>query len=140
MNGAATAAAFPGPGGRRHRLSRQPAGRPQSPEVVLCLKVTQGLAAVVLAGGRAARLGGADKPALVVGGQPLLATAIAAAASAGASQIVIVGPPRPRPGRAAGRPGLPGLGARGPARVRPGRRAALRAGRHAGGADPAAGR
>jgi molybdopterin-guanine dinucleotide biosynthesis protein A len=54
-----------------------------------------GLAAVVLAGGRAARLGGADKPALVVGGQPLLATVISAATAAGAGQIVIVGPPRP---------------------------------------------
>jgi molybdopterin-guanine dinucleotide biosynthesis protein A len=54
-----------------------------------------GLAAVVLAGGRAARLGGADKPALIVGGQPLLTAVIMAAAAAGASQIVIVGPPRP---------------------------------------------
>jgi molybdopterin-guanine dinucleotide biosynthesis protein A len=53
-----------------------------------------GLAAVVLAGGRAARLGGADKPALIVGGQPLLAAVIQAAAAAGAGQIVIVGPPR----------------------------------------------
>ena len=48
-----------------------------------------GLAAVVLAGGRAARLGGADKPALVVGGQPLLATVLSAATAAGAGQIVI---------------------------------------------------
>ena len=54
-----------------------------------------GVAAVVLAGGRAARLGGADKPALIVGGQPLLAAVIVAAAAAGAGQIVIVGPPRP---------------------------------------------
>jgi molybdopterin-guanine dinucleotide biosynthesis protein A len=54
-----------------------------------------GLAAVVLAGGRAARLGGADKPALIVGGQPLLTAVITAAAAAGAGQIVIVGPPRP---------------------------------------------
>ncbi|MEP7023252.1 MAG: NTP transferase domain-containing protein [Actinomycetota bacterium] len=53
------------------------------------------LAAVVLAGGRAARLGGADKPALVVGGQPLLASVVQAAVGAGASQVIIVGPPRP---------------------------------------------
>jgi molybdenum cofactor guanylyltransferase len=53
-----------------------------------------GLAAVVLAGGRAARLGGTDKPALIVGGQSLLAAVIQAAAAAGAGQIVIVGPPR----------------------------------------------
>jgi molybdenum cofactor guanylyltransferase len=51
--------------------------------------------AVVLAGGRASRLGGADKPALVVGGRSLLASVIAAAAAAGARVVVVVGPPRP---------------------------------------------
>jgi GTP:adenosylcobinamide-phosphate guanylyltransferase len=49
----------------------------------------------VLAGGRASRLGGADKPALVVGGRSLLASVIAAAAAAGARVVVVVGPPRP---------------------------------------------
>lgn len=49
--------------------------------------------AIILAGGRAGRLGGASKPDLVVGGRTLLATAIAAARSAGPSRIVVVGPP-----------------------------------------------
>ncbi|HEY2487986.1 MAG TPA: NTP transferase domain-containing protein [Streptosporangiaceae bacterium] len=51
--------------------------------------------AVVLAGGRASRLGGADKPALVVGERSLLASVTAAAAAAGARVVVVVGPPRP---------------------------------------------
>ena len=49
----------------------------------------------MLAGGRASRLGGADKPALVVGERSLLASVIAAAAAAGARVVVVVGPPRP---------------------------------------------
>jgi molybdenum cofactor guanylyltransferase len=53
------------------------------------------LAAIVLAGGRAARLGGADKPGLVVGTRTLLAAVVAAAAEAGAGQVVVVGPARP---------------------------------------------
>jgi molybdopterin-guanine dinucleotide biosynthesis protein A len=51
--------------------------------------------AVVLAGGRASRLGGADKPGLVVGARTLLASVVAAADSAGARRIVVVGPARP---------------------------------------------
>src|SRR5262245_30638667 len=53
------------------------------------------IAAVVLAGGRASRLGGADKPGLRILGRSLLATVTRAAIGAGASRIVIVGPPRP---------------------------------------------
>jgi molybdopterin-guanine dinucleotide biosynthesis protein A len=49
----------------------------------------------VLAGGRASRLGGADKPALEVGGASLVATVVAAAAGAGARRVVVVGPDRP---------------------------------------------
>lgn len=49
----------------------------------------------MLAGGRAARLGGADKPALVVGDRSLLASVVSAAAGAGARLVVVVGPPRP---------------------------------------------
>jgi molybdopterin-guanine dinucleotide biosynthesis protein A len=49
--------------------------------------------AVVLAGGSARRLGGVDKPALVVGGRMLLAAAVDAVA--GARRTVVVGPPRP---------------------------------------------
>jgi molybdenum cofactor guanylyltransferase len=49
----------------------------------------------VLAGGRGTRLGGADKPALVVGHRSLLASVVSAAAAAGARLVVVVGPPRP---------------------------------------------
>jgi len=56
--------------------------------------------AVVLAGGRGRRLGGTDKPGLVVGGQSLLGAVISAVTSAGAERIVVVGPERPgAPGR-----------------------------------------
>jgi molybdopterin-guanine dinucleotide biosynthesis protein A len=50
-------------------------------------------AAVVLAGGGGHRLGGVDKPALVVGGRTLLDTALAACSDS--AQIVAVGPVRP---------------------------------------------
>ena len=49
--------------------------------------------AIVLAGGRARRLGGAAKPQLTVGGQTLLDAAVAAVAGAG--RIVVVGPEQP---------------------------------------------
>lgn len=52
-----------------------------------------GIDAVILAGGRATRLGGVSKPDLMVGGQRLLTTAIAAARAAGCERIVVVGPP-----------------------------------------------
>ncbi|WP_222194221.1 molybdenum cofactor guanylyltransferase [Modestobacter italicus] len=52
-------------------------------------------AAVVLAGGRAARLGGQAKPQLDVGGRSMLATVVAAVADA--SPVVVVGPPQPVP-------------------------------------------
>ncbi|GHF43709.1 molybdenum cofactor guanylyltransferase [Streptomyces mashuensis] len=49
--------------------------------------------AVVLAGGAARRLGGADKPAVRVGGRPLLDRVLDACA--GARRTVVVGPRRP---------------------------------------------
>ncbi|MET9294463.1 DUF6457 domain-containing protein [Streptomyces sp. NPDC003077] len=49
--------------------------------------------ALVLAGGAAKRLGGADKPALPVGGRPLLDRVLAACPDA--ATTVVVGPPRP---------------------------------------------
>ncbi|KUL35980.1 molybdopterin-guanine dinucleotide biosynthesis protein [Streptomyces sp. NRRL F-4489] len=49
--------------------------------------------AIVLAGGAARRLGGADKPALRVGGRTLLDRVLAACA--GAAVTVVVGPARP---------------------------------------------
>ncbi|MGY1708055.1 molybdenum cofactor guanylyltransferase [Geodermatophilus sp. SYSU D00758] len=52
-------------------------------------------AAVVLAGGRAARMGGRAKPQLEVGGRPMLATVLAAVADA--DPRVVVGPPQPVP-------------------------------------------
>jgi molybdopterin-guanine dinucleotide biosynthesis protein A len=50
---------------------------------------------IVLAGGRAARLGGADKPGLRVGDRTLLETVVAAGTEAGARPVVVVGPERP---------------------------------------------
>lgn len=67
--------------------------------------------AVILAGGSAVRMGGADKPGLIVGGTPLLVSVAQAAAAAGAARLIIVGPPRPGDvtaslsALAAGRPG-----------------------------------
>ncbi|GAB2462804.1 molybdenum cofactor guanylyltransferase [Jatrophihabitans fulvus] len=51
-----------------------------------------GFDAIVLAGGRGRRLGGADKPGLDVGGTPLLARVVEAAR--GAHTVVVVGPER----------------------------------------------
>src|SRR5262250_1599262 len=53
------------------------------------------IGAVVLAGGRAHRLGGADKPGVRISGRSLLATVASAAIGAGARRVVIVGPRRP---------------------------------------------
>ncbi|WP_127792725.1 NTP transferase domain-containing protein [Agromyces sp. LHK192] len=61
---------------------------------------TGGLDAIVLAGGRAERLGGVDKGRLHVGGTALVDRVVAAAASAGAARIVVAGP-RPASGAAA---------------------------------------
>lgn len=53
--------------------------------------------AVILAGGRATRMGGADKPALLVGNDPMVVSVARAAASAGAGRLIIVGPRRDGP-------------------------------------------
>jgi molybdopterin-guanine dinucleotide biosynthesis protein A len=79
-------------------------------------------AALVLAGGRAARLGGQAKPQLEVGGRTMLATVLAAVGDA--ERRIVVGPPQPVPAGvvvvreqppgggpvAALRAGLPGVG------------------------------
>ncbi|MCZ2822458.1 NTP transferase domain-containing protein [Modestobacter sp. VKM Ac-2977] len=52
-------------------------------------------AAVVLAGGRAARLGGQPKPQLDVGGRTMLDTVVDAVRDA--DPVVVVGPPQPVP-------------------------------------------
>jgi len=49
--------------------------------------------AVILAGGRAQRLGGTDKPGLIVAGRSLAAAVVSAAAQA--TTVIVVGPPRP---------------------------------------------
>jgi molybdenum cofactor guanylyltransferase len=62
-----------------------------------------GYDAIILAGGAARRMGGADKPATEVGGRALVAWVIDAVADAG--RVVVVGPDRPeltRPGAAPG--------------------------------------
>jgi molybdenum cofactor guanylyltransferase len=72
--------------------------------------------AVVLAGGRGTRLGGADKPGLIVGVQTLLGSVVSAVTSAGADRIVVVGPERPAafsPGPGDLSTGELGTGARG---------------------------
>lgn len=50
------------------------------------------LAAIVLAGGHARRLGGASKPDLIVGGDTLLDLALVACQVARASPVIVVGP------------------------------------------------
>jgi molybdopterin-guanine dinucleotide biosynthesis protein A len=47
---------------------------------------------VVLAGGGARRLGGRDKPGLLIGGRPIIESVIAAAA--GAARVIVAGPRR----------------------------------------------
>ena len=60
-------------------------GRPLPP-------VPGGLGAILLAGGRATRVGGAIKPLFEVGGRTLLQTAVEAATDAGAQPITVVAP------------------------------------------------
>jgi molybdopterin-guanine dinucleotide biosynthesis protein A len=54
-----------------------------------------GFDAVILAGGKAARMAGVDKPGLSVGGTAMLVLVAQAAATAGAKRLIIVGPDRP---------------------------------------------
>jgi molybdopterin-guanine dinucleotide biosynthesis protein A len=68
---------------------------PETPAVPPGAARTGRLDAIVLAGGRGARLGGADKPAMIVGGGTLAAAVVTAAAEAGAGRVVMVGPRRP---------------------------------------------
>ncbi|WP_433066092.1 molybdenum cofactor guanylyltransferase [Dactylosporangium sp. CS-033363] len=49
---------------------------------------------MILAGGRAARLGGRDKPMVAVGGVPMLVRVVNAVREVGASPVVVVGPDR----------------------------------------------
>ena len=49
---------------------------------------------IVLAGGRGTRLGGRDKPGLVVAGRTLIGSVVAAGTIAGARQVIVVGPER----------------------------------------------
>ncbi len=66
---------------------------------------------VILAGGKAARMAGADKPGLAVGGVPMLASVALAAAAAGTRRLIVVGPERAGPVRDAllrAGTGLPG--------------------------------
>ena len=51
--------------------------------------------AVVLAGGCGTRLGGTDKPGLVVGSRTLVGSVVSAVTSAGADRVIVVGPERP---------------------------------------------
>lgn len=64
--------------------------------------------AVILAGGRAERLGGVDKPGLEVGGTPMIRNVVAAVR--GARRVVVVGPPRDIPDVVFAREDPPGAG------------------------------
>jgi molybdenum cofactor guanylyltransferase len=67
--------------------------------------------AVVLAGGHGTRLGGADKPGLVVGRRTLIGSVVSAVMEAGASRVVVVGPERPAAlGAGTGSPGTGSTG------------------------------
>ena len=50
---------------------------------------------IILAGGGGRRLGGQDKPGLMVGRRTLLGSVVAAGTAAGARQVIVVGPARP---------------------------------------------
>jgi len=50
---------------------------------------------IILAGGSGSRLGGQDKPGLVVGDRALIGSVVAAGTAAGARQVIVVGPERP---------------------------------------------
>lgn len=75
------------PSGRRRR-SRRPASQ-QGPAGGATFD------ALILAGGRARRLGGIDKATERVGGLTLLERVSAAVAAAGAAQVIVVGPEQP---------------------------------------------
>lgn len=53
------------------------------------------VAAIVLAGGEARRLGGEDKALIKVAGHTMIDRVLLAVLNAGASPVVVVGPPRP---------------------------------------------
>ncbi|GAA3447307.1 molybdenum cofactor guanylyltransferase [Planomonospora venezuelensis] len=57
-----------------------------------------GYDALILAGGRASRLGGRDKPGMAVGGVPMIERVAEAVREAG--RLIVVGPPRTGPDRA----------------------------------------
>lgn len=68
------------------------AGALDAPDAADTADAADGFDAVVLAGGRARRFGGGDKPGAEVGGRPLITWVAGAAARAG--RLVVVGPPR----------------------------------------------
>jgi molybdopterin-guanine dinucleotide biosynthesis protein A len=51
-------------------------------------------AVIVLAGGAARRLGGADKPGLIVAGRTIIESVVAESIAAGARRVIVAGPPR----------------------------------------------
>lgn len=72
------------------------------------------LAAILLAGGRASRMGGVDKPGLSIDGVSLRDRAITAVRAVGADPITVVGPPPAQPGSA-----QPGSARPGPTQAAP---------------------
>lgn len=74
---------------------------PPSPES------TASLGAILLAGGRATRVGGAAKPLFAVGDRTLLQRAVDAACTRDAHPVTVVGPPPPRGTIESGNPARP---------------------------------
>jgi molybdopterin-guanine dinucleotide biosynthesis protein A len=66
----------------------------EASETAAATGTTPSFGIIVLAGGAARRLGGADKPALAVGGRAMLESVVAAGTEACARRVVIVGPQR----------------------------------------------
>jgi molybdenum cofactor guanylyltransferase len=58
------------------------------------VRETEAFDTIILAGGDSARLGGADKPAITVGGTPMLVSVARAAHRARTGRLIVVGPRR----------------------------------------------
>jgi molybdopterin-guanine dinucleotide biosynthesis protein A len=97
--GHGTAAGGAGAPGESGDVHGGPAGGAETPGVRRAVhrsaKSALSADAIVLAGGRGSRLGGADKPAVLVGERSMISSVVSAAAEAGARRVVVVGPARP---------------------------------------------
>jgi molybdopterin-guanine dinucleotide biosynthesis protein A len=72
----------------------RPSAADTRPPPVTAVRPAPDFDTVVLAGGRASRMGGVDKAGLTVGAAPMLVSVAQAAAAAGTSRLIVVGPAR----------------------------------------------